>query len=273
MNGTAPKLLAILTLSLCIVSPPAVMAGGLIDTSPERFAAADFSGSEFITNRWWTLPAGSNFLYLAEDDGDCLWNLIEIQATTASLGGDFAGIYAGTNARIVLDRTWVDEDCSYGDDYDAFIASDPDADEVTYDWYAQDGEQNIWYMGEDTFDGDFDGSFVAGCDGAEAGIVILGAPTKGAFYSQEFYEDEAEDWGKVLTFKRRDGLRCMKTKEWSPLEAGAVEHKWYCSDGMVGNLSLIEELQGGTVIVDLVDTNVAAPPAAGLPVSPIPTCP
>jgi hypothetical protein len=128
-------------------------------------------------------------------------------------------------------------------------------------------------MGEHTFDGDFGGSFVAGCDGAEAGIVLLGNPSKGDFYSQELYEDEAEDWGKVVGFKTVDDRVCMKTKEWTPLESGAIEHKWYCSDGAVGELTLIEELHGKTVIVELVDTDVAAPPAVGLPISPIPSCP
>jgi hypothetical protein len=65
----------------------------------------------------------------------------------------------------------------------------------------------------------------------------------------------------------------MKTKEWTPLERGAIEHKWYCSDGESGELSLIEELHGKTVIVELVDTDVEAPPANGLPISPTPSCP
>jgi hypothetical protein len=48
------------------------------------------------------------------------------------------------------------------------------AEEVTYDWYAQDSEKNIWYMGEDTFDGvGFAGSFFAGCDGAEQSKRLL----------------------------------------------------------------------------------------------------
>ena len=52
-----------------------VMAGGLVDTSVDRFLAADFTNSQNITNPWWTLPAGSNFLYFAQDGDDCLWNL------------------------------------------------------------------------------------------------------------------------------------------------------------------------------------------------------
>jgi hypothetical protein len=133
---------------------------------------------------------------------------------------------------------------------------------------------NIWYMGEDTFDGvDNSGSFVAGCDGAEAGIVLLGNPSKGDFYQQEFYEGEAEDWGKVLNFQKTDDLVCMKTKEWTPLEPGAIEHKFYCSDGLVGELSLIEELKGKTVIVELIARDVAAPDPPAGPINPIPSCP
>jgi hypothetical protein len=252
-----------------------VMAGGRVDTSVNRFQAADFTSdpSANITNPWWTLPAGQNFLYFAQDGDDCVWNLTEVLNATTS---NFAGVYAGTNARIVLDRSWVDGGCKYGTAPAAFfnVWNNIAPEEATYDWYAQDSEKNMWYMGEDTFNGvDSAGSFVAGCLGAEAGIVLLGNPFKGAFYSQEFYEDQAEDWGKVLNFKRTNGLVCMTTKEWSPLERGAIEHKWYCSNGTVGELSLIEELHGKTVIVELVDRDVLAPPADGLPIKPIPSCP
>jgi hypothetical protein len=254
-----------------IVTGGNVMAGGLVDTSIERFLDADFTGSENITNPWWTLPAGANFLYFAQDGEDCVWDLTEVLNDTTHA---FVGDYANTEARTVLDRGWVDQGCLFGLNFQAFMATNPVLEESTYDWYAQDSEKNIWYMGENTFDGvDFAGSFVAGCDGAEAGIVLLGNPSKGDFYRQEFYEGEAEDWGKVLNFKKRNGLVCMKTKEWTPLERGAIEHKWYCSDGAVGELVLIEELHGKTVIVELVDRDVAAPPADGLPVNPIPTCP
>ena len=262
------------TIILLISSGGNVMAGGLVDTSVERFLAADFTQSQDITNPWWTLSAGSNFLYFARDGDDCVWNLTEVLNDTTN---NFAGVYFGTNARVVLDRGWVDEGCVYGAEppHLAFsnVWNNLPPEEVTYDWYAQDSEKNIWYMGEDTFDGDFGGSFVAGCDGAEAGIVVLGNPSKGDFYQQEFYEGEAEDWGKVLNFKKSDDLVCMKTKEWTPLERGAIEHKWYCSDGAVGELALIEELHGKTVIVELVDRDVDAPPANGLPISPIPSCP
>ena len=152
-----------------------VMAGGLVDTSVERFKAADFTNSANITNPWWTLPAGHNFLYFAQDGEDCIWNPVEVLGTTSNFFGD----YANTNARIILDREWVDKGCIHGTDPAAFsdVSNDPDnpADEVTYDWLAQDSEQNIWYMGEDTFSGGSSaGSFVAGCNGAKPASCCWG---------------------------------------------------------------------------------------------------
>lgn len=270
------RYLLFLVMLLLVVSSGNVMAGGLVDTSVERFNAANFTNSADITNPWWTLPAGHNFLYFAQEGDDCLWNAVEVLNMTVN---NFGGDYAGTDARVILDRGWVDEECEYGTDPADFadVWGNIPAEEVTYDWYAQDSEMNIWYMGEDTFDGEgFSGSFVAGCNTAEAGIVMLGSPEKGQFYQQEFLEDEAEDWGKVLNFIKAGDLVCLKTKEWSPLEHGAVEHKFYCSDGTVGELSQIDELSGKTVVWELVAYDVPVPAANEPPaqlISPTPTCP
>jgi len=271
------RYLTFLVVMLFLVVPAGkALAGGEVDTSIERFTAANFANSGNITNPWWTLTAGHNALYFAEDGDDCLWNAVEVLNITTS---NFSGDYAGTEARVILDRGWVDEDCVYGTDTADFadVWDNIPAEEVTYDWYAQDSEKNIWYMGEDTFDGvDSSGSFVAGCDDAEAGIVMLGSPEKGNYYQQEYLADEAEDWGKVLNFIKAGDLECLKTKEWTPLERGAVEHKFYCSDGTVGELSQIEELSGKTVVWELVAHDVPVPPANEPPahlISPIPSCP
>jgi len=251
-----------------LCSGPA-LAGGLIESDLAAFLEAEFAAdSADLTNPWWTMPAGTNSLYFADEDGECAWNLVEALAITTD---DFAGDYAGTNARIVLDREWKDEECQYDTFADVWANLDPD--ETTYDWYAQDTEQNMWYMGENTqdADGDTGGSFMAGCDGAEAGIVMLGSPEKGDFYQQEYYAGEAEDGGKVLNFVTLDDMNCLKTKDWNPLSPGGVEHKFYCSDGEFGVLYLIEELKGKTVVVDLIGTNVTAPPPPATP-SPYPSC-
>ena len=248
------------------------VAGGLVDTGPAVFGAATFDnpGSANITNPWWTLSDHFNYLYYAEGVDECEWNLVEVMGPYLH---NFDPPYTrdndpdpdGVAARIVRDRSWVDEDCESVQSaagFAAFLAGDPEpeAAESTYDWYAQDSEKNIWYLGEDTWDGESkEGSFVAGCDGAEAGMVLLGNPEKGDFYQQEFYEDEAEDWGKVLNFVHAGDEECLETKEWTPLERGHVEHKFYCGDGDYGELAMVEELKGKTVIVELIATDVVWP--------------
>ena len=92
---------------------------------------------------------------------------------------------------------------------------------------------------------------------------MLIAPMPGLFYQQELLEDEAEDWGKVLrlnssvSLEEEDYEGCLMTKEWTPLERGEIEHKYYCWDT---GLVLIQELKGKTVWVELWDVDVSPPP-------------
>src|SRR5688572_12958193 len=65
--------------------------------------------------------------------------------------------------------------------------------EDTRDWYAQDAAGNVWYLGERTKEYDHgrlvgtEGSFEAGVDGAQAGVVVPADPVPGMQYRQEFY--------------------------------------------------------------------------------------
>ena len=85
------------------------------------------------------------------------------------------------------------------------VTEDGELIEDTFDWYAQDGDGNVWYMGEDTAefeDGKITtrgGSFEAGVDGALPGIVMPAEPRDGMRYRQEYYKGEAEDNGEVLS--------------------------------------------------------------------------
>ena len=153
--------------------------------------------------------------------------------------------------------------------------------EYTEDWHAWDDQGNFWYLGEDTeeyiYDDDWNflytipaGSWEAGVDGALPGIILLADPYPGACVQQEYYEDEAEDRGKVLRLNAKvsieyaDYVDCEETKEWTKLDPGNVEHKYYAPG--VG-LVYIEELKEKTVIFELVDitndtiTGITAAPA------------
>jgi hypothetical protein len=111
--------------------------------------------------------------------------------------------------------------------------------ERTDDYYAQDAKGNVWYFGEDSYDrrnGTWvrsDGSWLAGVDGAKQGIVMKAHPRAGDTYRQEWYRGHAEDMARVLktsaavTVPYGTFAHSLQTKEWTPLEPGVAEHKFY----------------------------------------------
>jgi hypothetical protein len=112
--------------------------------------------------------------------------------------------------------------------------------EDTYDWYAQDKEGNVWYFGEDTKeykDGQLvgtEGSWEAGVDGAKPGIVMHGTqPATGVPYRQEYYACKAEDMAEIVSLNESVTVpygsfdNCLQTREFTPLEPGVSEYKYY----------------------------------------------
>jgi hypothetical protein len=112
--------------------------------------------------------------------------------------------------------------------------------ERTTDWYAQDRRGNVWYFGEATGELDraghvtsTEGSWLAGRNGAKAGIYMTARPTVGQSRLQEYYKGHAEDHFAVVSLRARVSVpyttsnRALLTKEWTPLEPGTLDHKYY----------------------------------------------
>ena len=129
--------------------------------------------------------------------------------------------------------------------------------EDTKDWYAQDKLGNIWYFGEISFnfeDGeivDIEGSWRAGVDGAQPGIVMKGTPEVGDVYRQEWLLNEAEDAGEILALNETAVVpagtftQCLKTRDINPHDPETVEHKLYAPG--VGFVLEIKPETGETV--------------------------
>jgi hypothetical protein len=121
------------------------------------------------------------------------------------------------------------------------VAEDEELVEDTFDWYAQDINGNIWYMGElsrNYEDGelaDIDGSWEAGVDGAKPGILIRGMPVVDEFLRQEYRIGEAEDVARTISLTADESTEegfdcdgsCLETLEGTPLEPGVSEAKFY----------------------------------------------
>ena len=120
--------------------------------------------------------------------------------------------------------------------------------ERTYDWFAQDNKGTVWYFGEDTKEYEngkvvsTTGSWEAGVDGAKPGIIMHADPKVGQSYFQEYYPGEAMDKARVLSFNASVTVpygsfdQVLETREWTPLQPGFSEKKYYVRGvGPLGN--------------------------------------
>ncbi|HEY8179478.1 MAG TPA: hypothetical protein VIH33_03685 [Candidatus Limnocylindria bacterium] len=135
--------------------------------------------------------------------------------------------------------------------------------ELTFDWYAQDADGNVWYFGEDTAEynkqGEVtkrEGSWEAGVDGAQPGIIMPADPTIDLVYRQEFYAGQAEDQAKAVELGATADTpagqytNVLVTEDWTPLEPDVVERKFYAP-----GVGLVKErdVQGGHAMNDLTE--------------------
>jgi hypothetical protein len=120
--------------------------------------------------------------------------------------------------------------------------------ERTFDWYAQDKQGNVWYMGEDSRELHHgrlvpaSDSWESGVNGAQPGIIMLANPKAGDVYRQEYYPPgEALDQAHVRGFEANVNVpyaefkQALVTEEWSPVEP-QLEQKSY-----VAGIGEIEE--------------------------------
>src|SRR5207253_1435784 len=111
--------------------------------------------------------------------------------------------------------------------------------EKTSDWYAQDKQGNVWYLGEDTAaylpNGKVDtsGSWEAGVNDAEPGLVMEANPQIPDAYRQEFLAGQAEDTAWIVdrggSIKVAYGplKSVLTTLEATRVEPGAYDEKVY----------------------------------------------
>ena len=133
--------------------------------------------------------------------------------------------------------------------------------ERTFDWYAQDEDGNVWYMGENSLELEnghlvrASDSWESGVNGAKPGIIVEGHPKPFDVYRQEYYPPGgALDQARVLrarptvTVPSGTYQHALETVEWSPVEP-QLEKKWYAAG--VGEIRE-QVVQGGHERFELV---------------------
>jgi hypothetical protein len=199
-----------------------------VDLDPDDFTAE-------IDNPNWPMKTGAKWVY-RETDLEGAQQRVVVTVTDRT-----KRIANGVEARVVRD---VVTDTKTGEPV-----------EITDDWYAQDKDGNVWYLGEDTAEYENgkvvtrEGSFEAGVDGAQPGVIMPGDPEVGQSYRQEYYKGEAEDEGAVLSLDAQAEVAAghydpvLMTQDTNPLEPKVYELKFYAKG--VGPVMAVS-VSGGT---------------------------
>ena len=225
-------------------SSPSAEPVGLSEL-PQGDDPVDLDPADFTTkidNPYFPLVPGTRSIYREiDEEGKKLKVVVIVTRKTKKIAN-------GITARVVRDT--VTEDGALIED--------------TYDWYAQDSEANVWYMGENTAefeDGKITtrkGSFEAGVDGALPGIIMPGDPQPGLAFRQEYYKGKAEDNGEILSTEEIADVplghfdNLLMTKDTITIEPKVLEYKLYARD--VG-LVLALGISGGGGREELVKTD------------------
>ncbi|MCA9831056.1 MAG: hypothetical protein R3B97_10150 [Dehalococcoidia bacterium] len=172
---------------------------------------ADFVGR--IDNVYLPFRPGNRWVYESEDGTE----RIEVEVLSETR------VVMGITATVVRDTVYEDGDLV----------------EDTWDWYAQDKDGNVWYLGEDTAeyeDGkiiDHNGAWEAGVDGALPGIAMWAQPVVNKSYRQEYSKGEAEDLARIEKIDGKETVqgtayeKVVVIREWTPLDPEFVEEKYY----------------------------------------------
>lgn len=176
---------------------------------------ADFTTK--IDNPYWPMKPGTRWVY-RETDPDGAVQRVVVRVTNQT-----KRIANGIVARVVRDS--VTEDGKLVED--------------TWDWYAQDRAGNIWYLGELTKEYENGkyvgtaGSFEAGVDGAQPGVILPAKPRVGLSYRQEYYKGEAEDKASIFSLGEQAEVPyghfkdVVMTRDVNPLEPKVLEYKFF----------------------------------------------
>ena len=199
--------------SLVLVVPWAAVAGASPQARYEPVLnPADFVHS--ITNPYFPLPVGRTLIYRGIRDGVTQIDTVHVTSQTRVLEGITATAVSDVathNGKLL---------------------------EKTTDWYAQDKQGTVWYLGEKTaaFSGghvDHSGSWLAGVNDGEPGIVMKANPQIPDAYRQEFLAGQAEDtaWivnrGGSIKLPFKVAHNVVTSLEFTVLEPTVIDKKIY----------------------------------------------
>lgn len=212
----------------------------VVELDPADFVADPLTvGADVTPNPYFPLVPGTRWVYVSEEDGETI--TVEVL--------DSVKMIEGITAIVVRDTVVFTDSGELIEDTD--------------DYYAQDLDGNVWYLGEIALNYeegdlvDIDGSWQAGRDGAQAGVIMFADPGVDTVYRQEYLPAEAEDAARIVTITGEGESEaascnsdCLITDDFTPIEPDALEQKVYAP-----GVGVILELdpESGEPVLELVE--------------------
>jgi hypothetical protein len=192
-----------------------------------------------VDNPWYPLLPGMHWQYDGTTEGKATRDIVDVSAGVQLIDG--------VQCAVVRDRVYVGGKLA----------------ERTTDWFAQDSRGNVLYYGESTAELDpnghvtsTEGSWRAGRRNARAGVFMPAHPRTGQAFAQEHDRGTAEDHFRVVGLHETIKVpfdsftrRALMTREWTPLEPGVRDAKWYVRG--VGQVAE-KTVKGGSESLELV---------------------
>jgi len=216
----------ILTIAAVILAPGSSTAGGN-GTAPAALNPADFSTN--LTNPLFPLSTLGPKVFEGQDTDPDTGEVVDARLESAVLGKTRK--VAGVEVLVLQEDVFANGQLV----------------ERALDYFAQHRDGSVYYFGEtvDNYENgkvvNHDGSWLAGKNGAEPGIVMPAHPFVGQTFNQENAPGVAQDQSKVVALNERVRTPagrftgCAKLEDTNPLESPPTsEFKWYCpSVGLV----------------------------------------
>jgi hypothetical protein len=210
---------AVLALSVSAVAVAA--KPGRANPLPQGGESVNLNPADFATdidNPYWPMKPGSRWVYRETDSKGARRRVV------VTVTDQIKETAIGIKARVIHD----------------VVTEGGKPVEVTDDYYAQDRAGNIWYFGEATAEYENgkvatrEGSFEAGVDGAQPGVILPARPKVGLRYREEYYKGHAEDRAQVVSLREQVEVpfgyfragRVLMTRNQDRLEPKVLEYKF-----------------------------------------------
>lgn len=219
------------TAATASTSKPGIASGYHPKIDPAKF-------SDHITNKYLPYIPGTTRRYRGARDGQPTLHVVAVTHQSRTV--------MGVRCVVVKDNVFQNQSLV----------------ERTTDWYAQDSAGSVWYFGEQTAEllngvvTSTSGTWEAGVDRAQPGIVMPAVPKVGRTYRQEYRPGVALDIATILavdgTVRVPAGTyhASVITFDKNPLDPSKKERKWYAPG--IGFVHAVLHGGGHTEVVSLV---------------------